>query len=187
MQTSQAVDVIGGGVKVNALPETAKAIVNHRINIGEQPETVFHHLTHLARPIAKKYNLTLHAFDDQSEAYNSISLSSNQPLRVAPVTPTNTDVNTPFKVLAGTVRATFGEDVIVTPFYMTGNTDTRHVWHLTQHIFRFGPGYIKEVDFGLGNIHTVDEHVSITNHLKLVKFYTLFIRNMDEADLDSHV
>jgi Gly-Xaa carboxypeptidase len=187
MQTSQAVDVIGGGVKVNALPETAKAIVNHRINIGEQPETVFHHLTHLARPIAKKYNLTLHAFDDQSEAYNSISLSSNQPLRVAPVTPTNTDVNTPFKVLAGTVRATFGEDVIVTPFYMTGNTDTRHVWPLTKHIFRFGPGYIKEDDFGLGNIHTVDEHISITNHLKLVKFYTLFIRNMDEADLDSHV
>jgi Gly-Xaa carboxypeptidase len=185
MQTSQAVDVIGGGVKVNALPETAKAIVNHRINIGEHPETVFHHLAHLARPIAKKYNLTLHAFDNHTEAYNSISLSSNKPLRVAPVTPTNIDVNTPYKVLAGTVRATFGEDVIVTPFYMTGNTDTRHVWPLTRHIFRFGPGYVKEAEFGLGNIHTVDEHIAVTNHFKLVKFYTLFIRNMDNADLDS--
>ena len=29
--TTQAVDLIGGGVKVNALPETAYAVVNHRI------------------------------------------------------------------------------------------------------------------------------------------------------------
>jgi Gly-Xaa carboxypeptidase len=29
--TTQAVDLISGGVKVNALPETASAVVNHRI------------------------------------------------------------------------------------------------------------------------------------------------------------
>ena len=29
--TTQAVDLISGGVKVNALPETAYAVVNHRI------------------------------------------------------------------------------------------------------------------------------------------------------------
>ncbi len=29
--TTQAVDIIQGGVKINALPETASAIVNHRI------------------------------------------------------------------------------------------------------------------------------------------------------------
>lgn len=32
LQTSQAVDIISGGVKINALPERAQAIVNHRIN-----------------------------------------------------------------------------------------------------------------------------------------------------------
>lgn len=32
LQTSQAVDIISGGVKVNALPERAQAIVNHRVN-----------------------------------------------------------------------------------------------------------------------------------------------------------
>ena len=31
MGTTQAVDLISGGVKVNALPEKAEAIVNHRI------------------------------------------------------------------------------------------------------------------------------------------------------------
>lgn len=34
MQTSQAVDLIHGGTKTNAMPETAVATVNHRINIG---------------------------------------------------------------------------------------------------------------------------------------------------------
>jgi Gly-Xaa carboxypeptidase len=32
LQTSQAVDVISGGVKVNALPERAQAVVNYRVN-----------------------------------------------------------------------------------------------------------------------------------------------------------
>lgn len=30
--TTQAVDIISGGVKANALPESASAILNHRIN-----------------------------------------------------------------------------------------------------------------------------------------------------------
>ena len=31
VSTTQAIDLIGGGVKSNALPETAWAVVNHRI------------------------------------------------------------------------------------------------------------------------------------------------------------
>lgn len=31
--TTQAVDIVRGGVKVNALPEQAEAIVNHRISV----------------------------------------------------------------------------------------------------------------------------------------------------------
>jgi Gly-Xaa carboxypeptidase len=31
--TTQAIDIIRGGVKVNALPETAYAVVNHRVSV----------------------------------------------------------------------------------------------------------------------------------------------------------
>lgn len=31
--TSQAVDLIGGGVKVNALPETSYFVVNYRVSV----------------------------------------------------------------------------------------------------------------------------------------------------------
>ncbi|KAM0722682.1 hypothetical protein Q7P37_002123 [Cladosporium fusiforme] len=184
-QTSQAVDVIQGGVKVNALPERTEVIVNHRINIGESPQTAFDHMTSLAKPLAKKYNLDLHAFDGTAEAPNSISLSkSPNTLDVAPVTPTNVDVVSPYVILAGSVRAVYGEDIVVAPGIMTGNTDTRYYWNLTKHIFRFGPGYDPELDNGLGNIHTVDEKVSVTNHVNAVRWFMLFVRNMDEATLE---
>ena len=126
MQTSQAVDLIEGGVKVNALPERTSAIINHRINIGEQPQDVTTKLSHLTRKIAEKYNLTLHAFDGVKEAPSSISLTmSETTLDVAPVTPTTIEPISPFAILSGTTRALYGEDIIVTPAIMTGNTDTR--------------------------------------------------------------
>ncbi|KAK1811554.1 hypothetical protein LTR12_014047 [Friedmanniomyces endolithicus] len=185
MQTSQAIDVISGGVKVNALPERTTVTVNHRINIGDTPETVWKHLTALAKPIAEKYNLTLHAFDDVKEAPLSISLyASRNTLEVAPVTPTDMTTVSPYAVLAGTTRAVYGEDVVVAPGMMTGNTDTRYYWPITKHIFRFGPGYDPETDSGLGNIHTVDEKISVANHVGMVKWFVLFVQNMDGAVLE---
>lgn len=186
MQTSQAVDIIEGGVKSNALPERVSATVNHRVNIGDTPEMVWQHLTALAKPIAEKYNLTLHAFDDVPEAPNSISLSHSDTVTyTAPVTPTDITKTSPYSIFAGTIRALYGTDIVVSPGYMTGNTDTRYYWDLTKHIFRFGPGYDpREEKPGLGNIHTVDERVSVVNHLAAVKWFTLFVRNMDEAKLE---
>jgi Gly-Xaa carboxypeptidase len=159
--------------------------VNHRVNIGDEPEDVWERITALAKPVAKKYNLTLHAFDGTKEAAKSISLSpSDTTMRAAPVTPTNANKNSPYRILAATTRALYGEDIVVSPGWMTGNTDTRYYWDLTKHIFRFGPGYDPADKQGLGNIHTVNERVSIVNHLGMVKWFTLFVRNMDEADLE---
>lgn len=185
MQTSQAVDVIQGGVKTNALPERTTVTVNHRINIGDTPEVVWDRLTSLAKPLAKKYNLTLHAFDGTKEAASSISLwPDDRSLQVAPVTPTNVDKVTPYSILAGTTRALYGEETVVAPGMMTGNTDTRYYWDLTRHIFRYGPGFDPESDSGLGNIHTINERISVTNHINMVKWFTLFVRNMDVAELE---
>ncbi|KAL2156658.1 hypothetical protein VTH82DRAFT_1403 [Thermothelomyces myriococcoides] len=180
MQTSQAVDVISGGVKINALPERVTAVVNHRINVGETSQVVKDRLSALAGEVARAHNLTLHAFDGE-ESGSSITLeSSSHELQVAPVTPADSDT---FAVLAGTTRALYGTNMVVTPGIMTGNTDTRYYWDLTRHIFRFGPGFDPEDGLGLGKIHTVDERVSVLNHVNAVRWFTLFVRNMDEADL----
>lgn len=190
MQTSQAVDVISGGIKVNALPERVTVTVNHRINIGETPKIVYTRLTNLAEPIAKKHNLTLHAFDSLAPTTPELSISiytSNHTLNVAPITPANgSDSTSPYAILAGTTRAFHakGAEVVVTPGIMTGNTDTRYYWDLTKHIFRFSPGWDPKDGKGLGNgIHTVDERVSVVNHVSSVRWFLGFVRNMDEAGI----
>ncbi|EGO58673.1 hypothetical protein NEUTE1DRAFT_59372 [Neurospora tetrasperma FGSC 2508] len=198
MQTSQAVDVISGGIKTNALPERVRATINHRINIGETPQVVYDRLTNLAAHVAKRHGLSLHAFDSppsssssfdssstdlEVEPPNSLILSkSSHELLVAPITPSSPTSGGPFAVLAGTTRALYGEQVIVTPGIMTGNTDTRYYWDLTRHIFRWGPGYDpSDDDAGLGNIHTVNERVSVRAHVNGVKWFWMFLRNMDEV------
>ncbi len=66
---------------------------------------------------------------------------------------------------------------------MTGNTDTRYYWDLTKHIFRFGPGYDPDDEPGLAGVHTINEKISIVHHTNAVKWFTTFLRNMDEAEL----
>lgn len=180
--TSSAVDIVGGGVKVNALPERVHAIVNHRINVGETSKDVEAHIARVVGKVAEKHNLTLHAFDGQEEV-GSVALSTTpKTLESAPVTPTEVGRTTAYSVLAGTTRGLY-EDVVVAPGIMTGNTDTRHYWDLTQNIFRFSPGWDPEFD-SLKGIHTVDENVSVKAHVRTVQWYSAFIRNMDEADLE---
>lgn len=180
--TSSAVDIIGGGVKVNALPERVYAIVNHRINVGESLRDVEAHVSKVAGKVAKKHNLTLHAFDGEEEE-GSVALSSGpKTLEPAPVTPTDVDRTTAYSVLAGTTRGLY-EGVVVAPGIMTGNTDTRYYWDVSENIFRFAPGYDPDFDLWKG-IHTVDENVSVKGHVTTVQWYSAFIRNMDEADLE---
>lgn len=182
--TSVAVDIISGGMKNNALPERTRVLVNHRVNVGAQVSDVEAKIARLARHVASKHNLTLQAFTGEAEIPSSITLATVVSLDPAPVTPTAVDGVTPYGVLSGTTRALYGESLLVAPALMTGNTDTRYYWDLTRHIFRYGPGYDPEQGFGLGGIHTVNEKVSVIAHIKGVQWYSLFIRNMDEADLD---
>ncbi|KAI1327799.1 peptidase family M20/M25/M40 [Xylariaceae sp. FL0255] len=182
--TSVATDVISGGVKNNALPERTRILVNHRVNVGDSTEEVKMKITRLAEQIASKYNLTVHAFDDAHETPRSITLNAVHTLEPAPVTPTSVDGVTPYGVLSGTTRALYGEDVIMAPGIMTGNTDTRFYWDLSKHIFRYGPGWAPGDEQLLPDgIHTVDEHLNIVAHIKGTQWYSLFIRNMDEAEI----
>jgi Gly-Xaa carboxypeptidase len=181
--TSVAVDIINGGVKANALPERVTALINHRVNVGDHVSDVQDKMTGLATELAKKYNLTVHAFSDEEETPFSITLkdSLHSELEPAPVTPTSIDGVTPYSILSGTTRALFGTDVFMAPGIMTGNTDTKFYWDLTKHIFRYDPSW--DIDDNQSGVHTIDENVSILAHIRGAKFYSLFLRNMDEAEL----
>ncbi|KAI0076558.1 carboxypeptidase S [Panus rudis PR-1116 ss-1] len=136
--TTQATDLIGGGVKTNALPENAWAIVNHRIASHSSISSVKAHIMDTTLPIVKKHGLSLNAFGrnvshgDVALANGLLTLSEarEKGLDPAPVTPT-TD-NPAFTFLSGTivsvgktsVRWDHPENmtIVVGPGIMTGNT-----------------------------------------------------------------
>ncbi|KAJ1564690.1 hypothetical protein HK096_006777, partial [Nowakowskiella sp. JEL0078] len=167
--SSQAVDLIHGGVKVNALPEVTTATVNYRIALHSDFSEILEHVLVVAEREAEFYNLSVVLKDYNYPSVLPLSVQNKYQttnenrfgklvvevlagtLEVAPVTPSYG--SEAWDVLAGTIRSVFEESApIVAPSVMGGNSDTRHYWGLTKNIFRFSPvseGY---------NLHTVDEH-----------------------------
>jgi Gly-Xaa carboxypeptidase len=191
MQTSQAVDIIRGGDKVNALPVTVTATVNYRIAPHDSLDIIKTHIRLLAEPIVRKHNLELVDFDGSNtsapdasrSSSGTLTLRSVDDLRPAPISPTNI-ADPVWALFSGTIRSVFetvaslkGKTVVPVGDIMLGNTDTIHYWDLTRNIYRFSPRR-EGTSFG---VHTIDERVEMEAHLEGMRFYYEVILNFDEA------
>ncbi len=179
LQTSQAVDLISGGVKINALPEKVHAVVNHRIAVESTVKDIRTHLSTLVQDkILSNFDLSLDAWgcvsgNTSSSASGQVFLEDfDEPLEPSPVSPYDADA---YQVFSGTIKQVLGEDIIVAPTLMTGNTDTKYFWNLTENIYRFSA--VREG--GRANAHTVDERMGMKEHVEGVKFYAQIILNGD--------
>ncbi|KAJ3025897.1 UNVERIFIED_CONTAM: hypothetical protein HDU68_006518 [Siphonaria sp. JEL0065] len=200
MMTSQALDIIIGGQKVNALPEVATAIGNYRIHPDESVSLTELRIRSIVAPLAKKYNLTFSQITHDGEtvlfggdglvapslmsAPASLGLVSVKTLpdflEPAPVTPTS---GKPFQLVAGTIRHSMvrgDENLYVSPSLPTGNSDTRYFHNLSKHIFRFTP--LRDHDSH--NIHTVDEKCRIIDLVQSAGFFFNLLRNVDGCVLN---
>ncbi|EJF64229.1 Zn-dependent exopeptidase [Dichomitus squalens LYAD-421 SS1] len=188
LRTTQAVDLVSGGVKVNALPELAAAVVNHRIAQHESPVDVQAHIKHVLFPVAEHFNLTMDAFGywepagDGSGGHVKLTDAWDASLEPSPVTPTGPE--DPYQIFAGTIKATLesaeaynATGVVVAPQLILGNTDTQYYWGLTKNIFRYS--HLSNEDFYNG-LHTINEAVRGEAWIQSIRFYTQFILNCDE-------
>lgn len=138
--TTQAADVIRGGVKTNALPERAQVIVNHRIDIHSSVAALQQRIISVVKPVAERFGLELDAFglvkEDPKEAANGvlrITDAFGTGLEPAPRTPLGD--SGPFRFLSGTIvgvlggsgRTGYDKKVVVAPAMSTGNTGMHHV------------------------------------------------------------
>ncbi|GAA5878662.1 hypothetical protein JCM16303_002161 [Sporobolomyces ruberrimus] len=186
VSTSQAIDIIRAGVKVNALPESVELVANYRVAIGSKVEDVKDHITTLVHPIAHRFGLSTDVFGtnssssvSESESGGHLKIVSINELEPAPVSPTTDSVA--WDVLAGTILHTLdrSNDLVVAPGIMTGNTDTRYYWNLSKNIYRFTPiNRVKSI-----NLHTVDERLFFDDHIDAVWFFHELTRSYDEAEL----
>ncbi|KAL5531499.1 hypothetical protein ACEPAG_4376 [Sanghuangporus baumii] len=190
--TTQAVDIIHGGVKSNALPEQVHAIVNHRIADYSSVSELEARFASIVSPLAKKFNLSIDAFgddelsDSSKNSFGQLVLSDafESALNPAPVTPTFG--NGPWELLSGSILFTFAtnqrsaktdEKYFVAPGLAL---DTRYYWNLTKHIFRYS--HLGASD-SYNGAHTVNEAIRAEGLVELIRFFTVLILNSDKTDL----
>lgn len=188
IQTSQAVDIIHGGVKANALPEYVTLLVNQRISVDSNAnETVEHFLKYL-KTVSKEFDLGISLEGETiipATKNGEFKLSLRGLFDPAPITPSSGDV---WDLFAGTIKHVYDDIVLkdtnetlkVAPFLMVGNTDTRQYWGLTKNIFRFEASELDANDITSG-IHSVNERLTPNQHLQVITFLYELILNTDKA------
>ncbi|KAJ3824466.1 hypothetical protein F5880DRAFT_1480165 [Lentinula raphanica] len=198
--TTHAIDLIYGGVKSNALPEQAYAVVNHRIPPRSSLSEAIERDEDNLRALAIKFNLNFTSFDRQiitgaQNASGSLVFSDafNSRLEPAPTTPTSGPKARPYALLSGTIQATYNahrgldlgsRNVIVTPGMPAGNTDTRFYWDLSDgQILRYN--HRNSLAFGdvASGVHTVNENLPVDALLEMIRFFTTLILNIDEKSM----
>ena len=189
MQTGQAVDIVRGGEKVNALPQTVSATVNYRIAPHDSLDIIKSKITTFLHPIAQKHNIKVQSFvtsnnsqpaignavssEPQDSYQGTLYLKSLNDLSPSPISPTDLQNNI-WRTFSATIRQVFedtenlaGKKVIPVGDIMQGNTDTIQYWNLTRNIYQFSPAR-EGTRFG---VHTVDEHIDMMAHLEGMRLY----------------
>lgn len=173
ISTTQAIDVINGGVKLNALPEQVTAIVNHRIDVHETVAEVTDRIVELAKAVAKEHQLGLNLNGKMllTGESGTFDITNGQSMEPAPISPFSTD-SEHWKLLVGTTKHALGAwfdltDVTVTPTLSVGNTDTWQSAGLTKNVYRYTVGTPNSG----GHAHTVDEYISLESHLAALVWY----------------
>lgn len=182
--TSQAFDIINGGVKLNALPESASVLLNHRVAIEELVSSTAEKVLHQIEDFAAKYNLGVifqgkEVVPPTPKGYFNYTLRGS--LEPAPVTPNDGQI---WNLFGGSLRYLYEDLVfpddndtfVFAPFLSTGNTDTHSYWDLTRNIFRYEPG----LPTPNSNIHSVDEKMTFDGHFHVIAFYYYYLQVIDK-------
>ncbi|KAL2371235.1 carboxypeptidase yscS [Blastomyces gilchristii SLH14081] len=184
-RTSQSVGTINGGVKINAIPELVSTMVNLRLAVETSIAEIEKHYESLIRPIARKHGMVFEGFHSTRESPDprKISLRGIDALEPAPVSPVESEA---FRILSGTIRNTLKpldkdegyDDLVVTPYLMAANTDTKFFWSLTKNIYRFTPINLVH---NLNRAHTTDEFIRAAEFVREPLFFATLILNADDV------
>jgi len=154
-RTTSAVTVTRAGSKMNILPGLAQAWVNHRIH----PNT--------GSPAAVKAYLEKVINDPRVK----VEEFGRWTLDPSPVAPTKGPI---FELLRKVSKKVFNAPVMAA--IMTGNTDTRWYWDLTDNIYRHTPIVFETID-DAKMFHGNNERVSKAQLASLLQFYTLLLQS----------
>jgi carboxypeptidase PM20D1 len=146
VRTTTAPTIFQAGIKVNTLPPTAKAFVNHRIHPSESVASV------LAR-------------DERIIADTRITLRPSGAVEPSPV---SDDKSPAFQMLADAVEGIFA-DTVAAPALMVGATDSHWSEHIAENMFRHCPTELHLTETPM--FHGRNERIAVNNLARIAAFY----------------
>ena len=151
LRTTTAPTIVQAGTKDNVLPQSARAVVNHRILPGDTIDSV------VARDRA--------VVDDPKVTVRAIA-GGHDPSR-----PASTD-SPAFRQLAAAIRITYPHAPIA-PGLVLGATDGRSYEPIAAASLRFTPMTMRPAD--LARFHGNDERIAIDDYMRAIAFYERLI------------
>lgn len=151
IRTTTAPTIIQAGTKDNVLPQSARAVVNHRILPGDTVASVVAHDR---------------AAVDDPQVRLRVLPGAGEPSR--PVPPDSAE----FRQLSSIIRGSFPE-AAVAPGLVLGATDGRHYEGVARAVLRFAPITMRKAD--LARFHGNDERIGIADYMRAIAFYERLI------------
>ncbi|RLT90171.1 MULTISPECIES: M20 family peptidase [unclassified Ketobacter] len=159
LHTTIAVTMFNAGTKDNVLPPSATAVVNFRPMPGDTPEVIIKHVKD--------------AIADDRITVKDISASTPATAIADP----DTDA---YRALEKTIRQTWGNDLIVAPFFVIGGSDSKHFQARP-----FAPDTFTFTALQLENIkefegfHGVNERLLVDEYAKTIGFFYRIFENLN--------
>jgi len=152
-RTTTACTIFHGGVKDNVVPQKAQGQVNFRILPGETVDQVRAHINkHIA----------------------GLDITLQDGLISTPPPPGRLD-GPGFALISKSLREII-PDAVVTPFMLTGATDSRHFAPIADDIYRFIAVRIPLSDFS--GVHGTDERVGISAYADAIRVAVRMLKNL---------
>jgi carboxypeptidase PM20D1 len=151
LRTTTAVTILQGGTKDNVLPQSARAVANHRILPGETIDSV------VARDRA--------TVDDPKVTVRALPGGHN-PSRPASINSAG------YGQLGAAIRATY-PNAPIAPGLVLGATDGRSYEPVAEASLRFTPMTMRPAD--LARFHGNDERIGIAEYMRAIDFYERLI------------
>jgi carboxypeptidase PM20D1 len=160
LHTTIAVTMFNAGIKDNVLPPSATAVVNFRPMPGDTPEVIIEHV--------KK------AIDDDRIAITDISAST-------PATNVADPYNAAYKALEKTIRQIWGNDLIVSPFFVIGGSDSKHFQarDFAPDVYTI-TGIQLESMKEFAGFHGVNERIKVQEYGKTIGFFYQLMDNLKD-------
>ncbi|MCH4293001.1 M20 family peptidase [Shewanella sp. 3B26] len=160
LHTTTAVTMFNAGIKDNVLPPAATAVVNFRPMPGDTPEVIIEHV--------KK------AINDDRITVRDISAST-------PATNVADPNGQGYKLLEKTIRQTWGNDLIVSPFFVIGGSDSKHFQARA-----FAPDVYTMTALQLESVkefegfHGVNERILVEEYGRSIGFFYTLMENLGQ-------